>query len=155
MTCTCINKFSIFPWNRTVALVVSPESPMLPTDGLSVDDLDPSSPEQAAGGAAMPLSWGFSWGWGWMWSSESSASCCGIDSCWGGGLWQLAGRPLEDVAHRLASCGCKQNKVFVLLLNTLVQSGFNKTALQCVYSSLDFVVLSSDESLKHKITKGG
>ncbi|TNN84437.1 hypothetical protein EYF80_005430 [Liparis tanakae] len=47
--------------NRRV-LVVSPVSPTLPTDGLSVDDLDPSSPAElrAAGGAPMPLGGGFS-----------------------------------------------------------------------------------------------
>lgn len=88
--------------------VVSPGSPVLPTDGLSVDDLDPSSPERAAGRAPLPPSGGFSWGWRWRGSSESSApGCCS--------LWQLSGRPLDDVAQRLASCGWEHYKVFTFL----------------------------------------
>lgn len=102
-------------WKWAACLpAVSPVSPMLPTDGLSVDDLDPSSPAaaRAAGGELMPPSWGPSWGGGGGWGSES-ASCCRGGSCWGNGLWQLTGCPLEDVAHRLDSCGweTKENLV--------------------------------------------
>lgn len=38
-----------------VVLMVSPVSPVLPTDGLSVDDLDPSSPAVLRATGGTPL----------------------------------------------------------------------------------------------------
>lgn len=98
-------------WRNTVVFLVSPISPMLPTGGLSVDDLDPFSPAElrAAGGVLMLLGWGSSSGG--KWSSEST-SCCRSGSFWVSGLWQLAGCPLEDAAVRLGNSGWKRYSIY-------------------------------------------
>lgn len=87
--------------------IIPPVSPMLPTEGLSVDDLDPSSPAGLWATGAPLLSLGWEKSCSWAWSSESSF-CCGGGSCWGAGMWKLAGCPL----HRLATCGWKSRNVF-------------------------------------------
>lgn len=105
---------SLFSYLRTAAKD-QPASPVLPNEGLSVEDLEPSSTT----------------GPGWVWSTLDSpwrpSGCCA------GGLWAVMGRPLEDVAHRLASCGWWRNEqqlispsahsAMPLHFNYLVQNG--------------------------------